>query len=157
MQRALFIGRFQPFHNAHLEDIREILEKHGEIIIGIGSSQEKRTKDNPFSYSERKEMVSKALKSNKIKNFKIYPVPDFYDDAKWTSHIREKLPKFDVVYSGNEWTLKCLANHGIKTKKINLVKNISSTRIRKMIAKGKSWEMLVPKEINIYIKNIKKR
>ena len=31
--RALFIGRFQPFHNGHLAMARRILQDHGELII----------------------------------------------------------------------------------------------------------------------------
>src|SRR3989338_5644809 len=111
MARALFIGRFQPFHNAHLADVKDILKKADEIIIAIGSSQEKNTKENPFSYGERKEMISRTLKGNKIKNFKIYPVPDLYDDSKWTDCILNSLPKFDAAYSGNDWTIRCFRKH----------------------------------------------
>ena len=44
MSRALFIGRFQPFHNAHLADIKKILKENDEVLIAIGSSQEKTQK-----------------------------------------------------------------------------------------------------------------
>ena len=83
MKRALFIGRFQPFHNAHLVDVNKILKECDEVIIAVGSSQEKNTLENPFSYSERKRMIESVLKKHKIKNCKIYPVPDLYDDKKW--------------------------------------------------------------------------
>ena len=155
MTRALFIGRFQPFHNAHLVDVRNILKKADEIIIAIGSSQEKNTKENPFSYSERKDMISKTLRNNKIKNFKIYPVPDLYDDYKWTNYILKNLPKFDEAYSGNEWTIRCFKKHKISAHKIKLIRGISSTIIRNMAANNKNWEKMVPKEIYTYIKKIK--
>lgn len=155
MTRALFIGRFQPFHNGHLHVANLLSKKYGEIIIGIGSSQEKNTKENPFSYNERKAMISKALKANKIKNFKIYPIPDLYDDYKWTDYIIKKLPKFDVAYSGNEWTIICFKKHKIKAQKIRLVKGISSTKIREMMAKNKRWERLVSDETANYLKEIK--
>ncbi|MEK6946781.1 MAG: nicotinamide-nucleotide adenylyltransferase [Nanoarchaeota archaeon] len=154
MARALFIGRFQPFHNAHLADVRDILKKADEIIIAIGSSQEKNTKENPFSYNERKGMISNVLKKNKIKNAKIYPVPDLYDDYKWTNYILENLPKFDEAYSGNEWTIRCFKKHKISANKIKLIKGISSTIIRKMAVNNKDWQRLVPNEIADYIKKI---
>ena len=155
MKRVLFIGRFQPFHNGHLHVAEALSKKYDELIIGIGSSQEKNTEQNPFSYNERKEMISGALKNNKIKNFKIYPVPDLYDDYKWTSYIVKNLPEFDEAYSGNDWTIRCFKKHKIKSHKIKLIKGINSTRIRKLIAGNKIWKNLVPKEVYAQIKKIK--
>ena len=155
MSRALFIGRFQPFHNGHLADVKNILNNYDEIIIGIGSSQGKNTLENPFSYNERKNMISKVLKNNKINNFKICPIPDLYNDVKWVNYILKNIPKFDAVYSGNEWTIMCFKKHRIKAKKIKLASGISSTKIREMMARGKEWKKLVPKEVADYIKKIK--
>ncbi len=155
MKRSLFIGRFQPFHNGHLDVAKSLSRKYDKLIIGIGSSQEKNTKENPFSYDERKTMISKALKSNKIKNFRIYSIPDLYDDIKWTNYLLKNFPKFDAAYSGNEWTLRCFRKHKIKAKKIKLIKGINSTKIREMISKGKTWEKIVPKEIAKSIREIK--
>jgi nicotinamide-nucleotide adenylyltransferase len=154
MTRALFIGRFQPFHNAHLADVKKILEECDEIVIAIGSSREKNTLENPFSYDERKQMIEKTLKSHQIKNFKIYSVPDLYDDRKWVGYIRKNLPKFDCVYSGNKWTLKCFSKHDFSVKKIRLIKGVSSTRIRDRIIKSENWGKMVPKEISDYLKKI---
>ena len=155
MKRALFIGRFQPFHKGHLHVVKNISKKYDEFVIGIGSSQGKNTLENPFSYNERKTMISSALKSNKIKNFKIFPVPDLYDDYKWTKYIVKNLPKFDVAYSGNEWTIRCFKKHKIQAVKIKLVKGLSSTKIRKLIIENKNWQKFAPKEIDYYIKKIK--
>jgi len=152
---ALFIGRFQPFHNAHLLDIKQILKEADKVIIAIGSPQENNTLENPFSYNERKQMIINALKKHKIKNYKICPVPDLYDDKKWINHIVKNLPIFDVVFSGNEWTIRCFKKHKIKIKKIRLLKNISSTRIREMMLKNKNWQKLVPEEVADYIEKIK--
>ncbi len=155
MKRALFIGRFQPFHNAHLVDVKKILKEADEVIIAIGSSQEKNTLENPFSYNERKRMIELTLKNHKIKNFKIYPVPDLYNDKKWVDYIKNKLPRYDFVYSGNQWTLKCFKKFDSKVKKIRLIRGVSSTIIRDRILKNKNWKSLVPKEVADYIKKIK--
>jgi len=155
MTRALFIGRFQPFHNAHLIDVKKILKECDEVIIAIGSSQEKNTLENPFSYNERKNMIVRILKSNKIKKYRIYPVPDLYNDRKWVEYIKKNLPNYEFVYSGNQWTLRCFKKFDSKVKKIKLIKGISSTIIRNMIIKEKNWEKMVPKEIADYIEKIK--
>ncbi|MBI1935393.1 nicotinamide-nucleotide adenylyltransferase [Candidatus Woesearchaeota archaeon] len=155
MSRALFIGRFQPFHNAHLIDIKNILKEYDEIIIAIGSSNEKNTPENPFSYAERREMIKKALLKNKISNFKIYPSPDFYDDNKWIADLRKRLPSFGIAYSGNPYTIRCFGKHKIKVKKIRLIRGVSSTRIREMMVKGEKWERLVPKEVSGHLKKAK--
>lgn len=154
MTRALFIGRFQPFHNAHLTDIKKILKEADEVIIAIGSSNEKNTLENPFSYTERKEMIENALKSNKINKYGIYQVPDLYNDRKWVYYIIKNLPESDVVYSGNLWTLKCFKKNKISAKKIKLIDGVSSTKIRDMITKNKNWKKLVPKEVADYIEKI---
>ena len=154
MKRALFIGRFQPFHNAHLVDVKKVLKEVDEVVIAIGSSQGKNTLENPFSYNERKQMIINVLKKNKIKKYKIYPVPDLYNDRKWVGYIKKNLPSCEFVYSGNLWTLRCFKRFDLKVKKIKLIKGISSTIIRNMVIKNKNWKKLVPKEIADYIGKI---
>lgn len=155
MKRALFIGRFQPFHNAHLIDIKKVLKEVDEVIIAIGSSQEKNTLENPFSCNERRQMIVNVMKKHKIKKYKIYPVPDVYNDKKWVEYIKNNLPSYEFVYSGNTWTLQCFKKYNSNIKKIKLIKGINSTIIRNRIIKDKNWKKLVPREVADYIKKIK--
>ena len=59
-RRALFVGRFQPFHNGHIHAIGEILEESDELIIVVGSAQMSHEPDNPFTAGERLEMIRLA-------------------------------------------------------------------------------------------------
>ena len=34
-------------------------------------------------------MIKDVFKKEKIKNYKIYPVPDLYNDKKWAGHIKK--------------------------------------------------------------------
>ncbi|MEK6949007.1 MAG: nicotinamide-nucleotide adenylyltransferase, partial [Nanoarchaeota archaeon] len=129
MKRGLFIGRFQPFHLGHLQDIKDALKEVDELLIGIGSSNEERTKENPFTVNERVKMADSVLLKNGISKYFIFPIPDFNDDDKWVQHIEKNLPKFDVVYTGNKWTERCFRKFGYNIKKVNMLEGISSTII----------------------------
>ena len=153
MKRGLFIGRFQPFHLGHLQDIKNALKEADELIMGIGSSNEKHTKYNPFSVEERIEMIDLVLPANNISSYTIFPIPDFHDDRKWVEHIETLVPKFDMVYTGNDWTERCFKGK-YKVKRVNMVEGVSSTIIRNRILNNKDWQGLVPKEIADYIKKI---
>jgi len=87
MRRGLFIGRFQPFHLGHLQDIKNALKDVDELVIGIGSSNEKHTKYNPFSVKERIEMIDLVLPANEISKYTIFPIPDLHDDKKWVEPV----------------------------------------------------------------------
>ncbi|HLC96239.1 MAG TPA: nicotinamide-nucleotide adenylyltransferase [Candidatus Nanoarchaeia archaeon] len=144
---ALFIGRFQPFHKAHLHDVQLARKECKKVVIAIGSSQESGTPENPFSYMERKDMITAALKANHISAYTIVPVPDIHDDQNWVEHVRSIVPHFDIVYTGNDFTDKLFAEKGIQVRKIELIPNINATEIRERIIKDKDWRYLVPKEI----------
>lgn len=153
MKRGLFIGRFQPFHLGHLQDIKNAMKEVDELIIGVGSSNEEHTKENPFTASERTEMIDLVLPNNDVSNYTVYPIPDFHDDRKWVKHIETLVPKFDIVYTGNKWTERCFKGK-YKVKRVNMLKGVSSTIIRNRILKNKNWKELVPKDVVEYINGI---
>lgn len=154
MKNALFIGRFQPFHNAHLSDVKLALKECSKVIIAIGSSQEEGTKENPFSYEEREEMITNTLNGHKILNYDIIPVPDVNDDNKWVEHVKKVVTEFDIVYTGNELTERLFKEKKIEVRKIRLIPHINATEIRKRILHGNDWKELVPKEIVEYVEDI---
>jgi len=155
MKTALFIGRFQPFHIAHLSDIKLALNECDKVIIAVGSSQESGIKLNPFSYEEREKMIENTLRSEKILNYDIVPVPDINNDKTWVDHVKKIIPRFDLVYTGNDFTEKLFNEKDIKVRKIELIPHINATEIRKRILHGHDWKDLVPKEVSEYIMKIK--
>lgn len=157
MTTALFIGRFQPFHKAHLQDIKNILKECSEVIIAIGSSQHSNTKDNPFSVEERIEIIEDVLISEDIENYTIFPVPDVGDDNRWIEHLLTLVPKFDIVYTGNKWTEDCFKRYKkkkFKIEKIKLIPGVNSTTIRDRILKNENWQELVPEKVVEFIERV---
>lgn len=109
-----------------------------KVIIGIGSSQESATSDNPYSAQERKEMIQEALQDENIIpmfDIEFVELPDDSDDAGWTQRVLEKTGHVDMVWTGNEWTKRCFEGK-VEIKEIKEVPGISSTSIRDMIRKG---------------------
>jgi nicotinamide-nucleotide adenylyltransferase len=148
MTAGLLIGRFQPFHKGHLSAVKQILEQNDKVIIGIGSSQYKHTKENPFTAEERKEMIQKTLDNNEIKDYEIVFIPDIHDDEKWALHVETLCPPFNIVYTNSQRTRKCFEIlNKYPTKAIEIEFDISSTEIRRRIKEGEDWDELVPKEI----------
>ncbi|MBN1896377.1 MAG: nicotinamide-nucleotide adenylyltransferase [Candidatus Aenigmarchaeota archaeon] len=156
MATALFVGRFQPFHNGHMEILESISRRYDKIIIIIGSADQKGTKENPFSVEERIEMIRLPLEARGIRNFEIDSVEDFHDANLWSSAIK-KARKFDIVYSRNPWTLKCFRENGVKARKHKLhhERRYSGKEIRKRILKGRMWNTLVPEETYAFIRSVK--
>ncbi|MEM1513886.1 MAG: nicotinamide-nucleotide adenylyltransferase [Candidatus Thermoplasmatota archaeon] len=152
--RALIIGRFQPFHMGHTKLVKN--SKKYEIIFAIGSAYESFTFENPFTCSERYEMIILAMKENKIKNYHIVPVPDINRYALYAKHIEEIVPSFDVVISNNQLIKELFEREGYEVVETPLFKrNIYQGKIiREKIVKKEKWENLVPKSVANFIKEI---
>jgi len=152
MKTAIFVGRFQPFHKGHEFTIKPLFKKFDKIIIVIGSTN-KKNKENPFSFNERRRMINKVF-SNYRNRYKIIGMPDIGIDKKWAKSIMKKA-RFDAVVTGNSWTKRCFKKFGIEVIKPRFIKpkTYNASRIRKLIRKNKNWEKLVPKGV---VKIIKK-
>jgi len=157
--RALFVGRFQPFHLGHGEALRIIFKAADELVIVIGSSQKSHDLDDPFTTGERISMIRAALDEMKIAPSRYYliPVPDSTMHACWASTVIAYCPPFHVVYS-NEPLTRCLFREAGRTVRgITLFqrKLYSATEIRQRILTGKAWRTLLPQGVVTVIEEIK--
>ncbi|MEM3143236.1 MAG: nicotinamide-nucleotide adenylyltransferase [Candidatus Nitrosotenuis sp.] len=143
---GLLIGRFQPFHLGHLAAVRFALENVERLSIGIGSSNRSHEKRNPFTADERKEMIKTSLSATDLKKIQIYYIPDVNDHAKWTYHVDAIVPKYDVVFSNDDFTQNLYRKRGIKVVAVPLKQReiLSGTDIREKIVTDQDWTDLVP-------------
>lgn len=156
-KRAFYMGRFQPFHNGHLDAIDQMIaDGMTDITLGIGSMQESRTKNNPFTIEERIEMISASL-NDRDANFTFFPVPDFNNDDAWINYIKKNVPvTFKYAYSNNPNTLNCMKKiYGVEIKTLEERVDINATKIRYEIQTGEaSWKNYVPQKVAKYLENI---
>ncbi|MCL4400944.1 MAG: nicotinamide-nucleotide adenylyltransferase [Candidatus Parvarchaeota archaeon] len=147
--RAIFIGRFQPFHNGHLSILKKIIKENDSVIVAIGSAQYSNTPQNPFSAGERIVIINKILKELNAKEFYIVPIEDVGNDELWASKIETLSPAFEVVYTNNPITRRIFAGRDYIVKSPGLIKRdrLSATNIRKLMSSGKNWKNLVPHSV----------
>ena len=156
-KHCVFIGRFQPFHNGHLEAVKWILVSCPKLTIVIGSLQEYSTRNNPLNFFHRKKIIEKVLKTEGIRNVKILGLPDFKNDSAWGKRLSGILmidPKEISVVTLNPWTEKVAGSAGFSVAAHPVFfENLSATFVRDKIAKGLSWENLVPGDVSTYLKD----
>lgn len=86
---AVFIGRFQPFHNGHLTVVKEALRQAKRVLILIGSANMPRTVRNPFTWEERCEMIMDSLPEYDAKRVVCRPLEDSaYNTEDWVSQVQ---------------------------------------------------------------------
>lgn len=155
MITGLFIGRFQPFHNGHLSVIKKMEKECDKIIIAIGSAQYGFYPNNPMTAGERIEAITAALKNKITKLFCIIPIEDINCYPKYVSHVESMVPKFDIVYTGNDTVSELFktSNYKIVDTSHDIV--ISATKVRKMITDKENWKEFIPKEVHDFLKKNK--
>ena len=86
----VLIGRFQPFHSAHLVLVQRAAELCDKLLIIVGSADQPRTYKNPFTFAERKQMIERAtedLAKSIVINIK--PNQDtIYNDQAWAVRVQ---------------------------------------------------------------------
>lgn len=104
---GVFIGRFQPFHTAHLATVRFALQQAKRVIIVIGSDNRARTTKDPWSTAERIAMIESCLAPEEISRISYVPAKDYlYNDNLWIAEVQRSVKALtgaskDVVLVGH--------------------------------------------------------
>lgn len=89
---GLLIGRFQPPHIGHIELIRMALTQCDQLLILLGCTENKeRTRKNPFTWSERAQMIRDSLTQQDCERLIITPLSDTTSDQQWCDTIKEEV------------------------------------------------------------------
>ena len=91
----VLIGRFQPFHSAHLLLVQRATALADKVVFIVGSANQPRTYKNPFSFAERKIMIYEATRGMAgTLSFHTEPNPDsLYNDQAWAVRVQAAVAK----------------------------------------------------------------
>jgi bifunctional NMN adenylyltransferase/nudix hydrolase len=89
----VLIGRFQPFHNAHLEIVKRATALCNRLVVVTGSANQPRTYKNPFTSQERERMIRAATAGLSIQ-ISVEANPDtIYNDQAWAVRVQALVAK----------------------------------------------------------------
>lgn len=91
----VLIGRFQPFHSAHLLLVQRATALANKVVFIVGSAHQPRTYKNPFTFDERKTMIFEATRGMAgTLLFYTEPNPDsLYNDQAWAVRVQTLVAK----------------------------------------------------------------
>jgi len=86
---AVFIGRFQPYHNGHQCVIQEALKRAEHLIVLCGSAHIPVSYRNPWTFKERKTMVLASFSEQDAERITVLPIIDSpYNDSFWLQSVQ---------------------------------------------------------------------
>lgn len=179
----VFIGRFQPFHNAHLDIVKRAYELADTLIMIMGSQYNPVTFKNPFQpynlqdSGEYLEAISYAVKQiqkepedDSVKELVIRGQEDIYGDHIWCQSVQKQVK--EIVNSS--YTLKNIGIIGCDKDETSYYlkmfpqwdlievpyeQNLSATQIRELYFVEEPnmnfVKSVVPEEIFNYLNNMK--
>jgi cytidyltransferase-like protein len=163
-------GRFQPFHNGHLEYLRGAFERSDEVFVGITNPDPSRIKpeasdplrhlpeSNPWTYAERLLMVKAAARGAGLDLARVHVIPFPVNEPElWPAYVPPDVTQFIRLFS--EWggtKLERLREAGYEVVVLDegTQKAISGADVREALRSGGDWESLVPAGVARVIRSL---
>jgi len=130
---ALYIGRFQPYHLGHQHVLEEASKIADKIIVALGSANRPQTFKDPFTISERKQMIPDEMNGKEIIKAE---TKDYATDGQWILSIQDIVDDIagdnDIVLVGyfKDATSYYLRILPFTLYQVSNYKHISATKIR---------------------------
>jgi nicotinamide-nucleotide adenylyltransferase len=158
--RGMIHGRFQPFHNGHLEYLHGAASRSDEVFVGITNPDPTRIRpepsdplrhlpeSNPWSYAERMLMVKAAAQDLGLDLARVHPIPFPVNEPElWAAYVPSGVIQYIRLFS--DWggtKLDRLREAGFEVVVLDdgSEKEISGVDVRSALRDGTDWEKLVP-------------
>jgi nicotinamide-nucleotide adenylyltransferase len=169
MTSGMIHGRFQPFHNGHLEYLRGAAARSSEIFVGVTNPDPARIKEeasdplrhlpesNPFSYVERLLMIEAVAEDEGIRAH-VIPFP-VNEPELWPAYVPRGVTQYLRLFS--EWggtKLERMREAGYEVVVLDqgARKDISGADVRAAMRAGGEWESLVPPGVARVIQSLER-
>ena len=153
-------GRFQPFHNGHLEYLRGAAARSGEVFVGITNPDPSRVvpetsdpvrhlpESNPWSYAERMLMVKAAAQDLGLDLARVHPIPFPVNEPElWAAYVPAGVTQYIRLFSdwgGTKLDRLREAGYEVVVLDEGSEKEVSGVEVRTLLRDGGEWEALVP-------------
>jgi nicotinamide-nucleotide adenylyltransferase len=162
-------GRFQPFHNGHLEYLRGAAARSERVFVGITNPDPQRIKEepsdplrhlpesNPFTYTERLLMVEEVASDEGIA-VHVIPFP-VNEPELWHAYVPDGVMQFIRHFS--EWggtKIERLRDAGYEVVVLDegAEKWVSGADVRRAMRDGGDWESLVPSGVGRVVRALER-
>jgi cytidyltransferase-like protein len=162
-------GRFQPFHNGHLEYLRGAAARCEELFVGITNPDPRRIKEepsdplrhlpasNPFSYVERLLMIEAVVADEGV-HAHVIPFP-VNEPELWPAYVPAGVTQFLRLFSdwgGTKLERLRAAGYEVVVLDEGAEKELSGADVRAAIREGDDWEALVPAGVARVIRSLER-
>lgn len=163
---AIVCGRFQPFHNDHLEYILSALVRCRFLWIGISkpwrnldseSTSHRETSDaNPFNFIERLQMIRSSLIECGVSPGCFCVIPFDFEDSQ---AFAQSAPQSSVVFITitDDWSNDKSAKLESRGKAVEVLyekiePKITGSKVRELLGNGDvAWRSMVPPAVVRFI------
>ena len=149
-------GRFQPFHNGHLEYLRGAAARSERVFVGITNPDPRRVKEepsdplrhlpesNPYTYTQRLLMID-AVAADERLPVHVIPFP-VNEPELWPAYVPDGVTQYLRLFS--EWGGTKLdrmrdAGYDVEVLDEGAEKQVSGAEVRAALRSGGDWEALV--------------
>jgi cytidyltransferase-like protein len=172
VNRGMIHGRFQPFHNGHLEYLLGAYERADEVFVGITNPDPARIKpeasdplrhlpeSNPWSYVERLLMVKAAARGAGLDLARVHVIPFPVNEPElWPAYVPDGVTQYLRLFS--EWggtKLDRLREAGYEVVVLDegAEKGLSGAEVRAALRDGGDWEALVPAGVAAVLRSLER-
>jgi nicotinamide-nucleotide adenylyltransferase len=172
MTRGMVHGRFQPFHNGHLEYLRGAAERSDEIFVGITNPDPTRIKpeesdplrhlpeSNPWSYADRLLMAKAAASDLGLDLGRVHVIPFPVNEPElWPAYVPDDVTQYLRLFSawgGTKLERMQEAGYEVVILDEGAEKEISGADVRRALREGAEWESLVPAGVARVIRELER-